>query len=201
MFRFLLASVALVSVLRAAEPLLEVTPTTDPVRVWEIDYETGLLWRVTGSATPLTYTVAPQILTIKTPMVGDARPLFGGEMVVRGRYSLLVEPILIGPEHHYFGASASGSIEWWNLKRTFSVFFAGGGGIGWLDSKGHQIAGAQGEDFNFNWLAYPGVRMPLGGGFSASAGVYFQHVSNGHLNKVNPGLNAVGPMLGVDRRF
>jgi hypothetical protein len=185
----------------AGEEMVTVAPPADPVQRWETGFETGVLWRVTGSATPLTYTVAPQILTVKTPMVGDARPLFGGDFVVRGRYSLLIEPILQGPEHHYYGGSASGSMEWWNRRRSYSVFFAAGGGVGWLDSKGHAVAGAQGEDFNFNWLAYPGMRWVVGPNLSFTAGAYFQHVSNGHLNKVNPGLNAVGPMLGAVVRF
>jgi lipid A 3-O-deacylase len=169
----------------------------DPTQHWEADYETGVLWRFTGDATPLSYTVEPQILTVKSPLVGDPRPFAGGELVIRNRFSLLLEPISMGPEHHFYGIVASGDMEWWDRTRTFCVFFAAGGGVGWLDSKGHQIAGAQGEDFNFTWLAYPGVRYLFRNRLSASAGVYFQHVSNRYLNRINPGLNAIGPMLSV----
>jgi hypothetical protein len=31
--------------------------------------------------------------------------------------------------------------------------------------------------------------------------VYFQHISNRNMNPVNPGLNAVGPMLSVGWHF
>jgi hypothetical protein len=173
----------------------------DPVQHWELDYESGVIWRVTGDATPLSYTVLPQLLTVKSPLVGTVRPFLGGDLVIRNRFSLLVEPIDMGPEHHFIGASASGVMEWWDKRRTRSLFFAAGGGIGWLDSKGHEIAGAQGEDFNLNWLAYPGVRYLFRNRVSVSFGAYFQHISNHNMNRINPGLNAVGPMLSVGRHF
>ena len=173
----------------------------DPVQHWELDYESGVVWRVTGSATPLAYTVLPQLLTVKSPLIGTTRPLAGGDLVVRSRYSLLVEPIAIGPEHHFIGGSASGIMEWWDKRRTHNLFFSSGGGVGWLDSKGHQVKGAQGEDFNLNWFAYAGARFLFRNRLSASMGVYFQHISNRGMNSVNPGLNAVGPMLSVGRHF
>jgi len=173
------------------------TAPYDPTQHWEVDYESGVIWRVTGSATPLSYTVLPQLLTVKSPLVGTTRPFFGGDLVIRNRFSLLVEPIDIGPEHHFIGGAASGILEWWDKRRTRSLFFAAGGGIGWLDSKGHEVKGAQGEDFNLNWLAYPGVPFSFRKRMSGSIGAYFPHVSNRYLNRVNPGLNAVGPMLSL----
>jgi len=173
----------------------------DPVQHYEIDFDTGVLWRVTGDGTPLRYVILPQILTVKTPLIGSIRPLAGGAFVVRSRYSLLAEPFARGPEHHYLGASAAGVIEWWDAARTRTLFFSAGGGLGWVDSKGHAIPGALGEDFNFNWFVYPGARITLSRRFSASFGVYFQHISNSGFNKINPGLNAVGPMLDVGWHF
>jgi lipid A 3-O-deacylase len=196
----LFLAMACVPFARADAGLPDAAPY-DPTRHWEVDYESGVLWRVTGSATPLTYTVEPQILTVKSPLVGDARPFLGGDLVIRNRFSLLLEPISDGPEHHFLGGSASGILEWWDKRRTRSLFFAAGGGVGWLDSKGHEVKGAQGEDFNLNWLAYPGVRLLFRNRMSVSAGVYFQHVSNRYMNHVNPGLNAVGPMASVGWHF
>jgi len=173
----------------------------DPTEHWEVDYESGVIWRVTGSATPLSYTVLPQLLTVKSRLVGTSRPFLGGDLVIRNRFSLLVEPIAMGPEHHFIGGAASGILEWWDKRRTRCLFFAAGGGIGWLDSKGHEVKGAQGEDFNLNWLAYPGVRFMFKNRVSGSFGAYFQHVSNRYMNSVNPGLNAVGPMLSLGWHF
>ena len=172
----------------------------DPVEHWEADFESGILWRVTGSATPLSYVLQPQILSLKAPAL-IVRPLGGGDFVLRSRYSVLIEPIVVGPEHHYFGLSASGSLEWWDRKRTRNLFFSSGGGLGEMDSKGHEIAGAQGEDFNFNWFAYAGARFRTAENWSVSLGAYFQHISNGHLNKIDPGVTSLGPMLSVGWHF
>ena len=173
----------------------------DPAQHWEVDYESGVLWRFSNDATPLTYTLEPQILSVQSPLAGNALSFAGGELVIRNRFSLLLEPISSGPEHHFTGVTASGDLEWWDRSRTRSVFFAAGGGVGWLDSKGHQIKGAQGEDFNLTWMAYPGVRYVFRKGMSASAGVYYQHISNRYMNPINPGLNAIGPMLSVGWHF
>jgi lipid A 3-O-deacylase len=177
------------------------TAPYDPVQHWEMDYESGILWKFSSDATPLSYTILPQMVTVKSPLVGDIRPFYGGDLVIRNRFSLLLEPIDVGPEHHFFGLAASGIMEWWDKARTRALFFSAGGGIGWLDSKGHQIAGAQGEDFNLNWFAYTGVRILTRKRLSASAGAYFQHISNHGMNSVNPGVNAVGPMLSVGWHF
>jgi hypothetical protein len=183
--------------LARADPDPALEARYDPTQHWEFDYESGVLWKFSGDATPLSYTVLPQILTVQSPLAGNAKAFAGGELVIRNRFSLLVEPISMGPEHHFFGITASGDLEWWDRSRTRSIFFAAGGGVGWLDSKGHEVKGAQGEDFNLTWLAYPGVRYVFRKGMSASAGVYFQHISNRYLNRINPGLNAIGPMLSL----
>lgn len=172
-----------------------VAPKHDPVAHWELTYESGVIRKFGGGATPLTYVVLPQLLTLKLPAVSQRR-FAGGDLILRSRFSLLIEPIIKGPETRYIGAAASGCLEWWNLERTTSFFFASGGGLGVMDSKGHEIAGAQGQDLNFNWLVYVGARKKWSPRMSASLGLYFQHVSNTGLDKVNPGLNAAGPMLG-----
>ena len=173
----------------------------DPTEHWEVNTETGVLWHLTSLASPLAYTVLPQLVTVESTRIGTVRPLAGGDLVIRNRFSLLVEPISMGPEHHFVGGAASGIMEWWDRRRTRALFFSAGGGVGWLDSKGHVVRGGQGEDFNFSWLVYPGVRFMLRDRLSGSVGVYFQHVSNTDLNHVNPGLTAVGPMASLGWHF
>jgi hypothetical protein len=184
----------------AIAPTAVAKALSDPLHRWEFDYESGVIRKFTGSATPLNYVVLPQLLTLKSPAVSH-RKFAGGDLVMRSRFSLLLEPIVKGPESRYFGLSASGCLEWWTLARTTSFFFSSGGGVGLMDSRGHEIAGAQGQDLNFNWLIYGGARKRWSDRMSGSLGIYFQHVSNTGLDKVNPGLNAIGPMLGLSWHY
>ena len=173
---------------------------TPPRSRYEWDVASGVLWRVGGGATPLSYTVLPQIITLKIPPIREL-PWAGGTLVYRTRFSLLVEPIVRGPEHYFIGTAAAGDLEWRNSSGRFAVFFAGGGGFGWMDSKGYEVAGGQGQDFNLNWLAHGGVRFRTRWGWRWSLSAYFQHISNRGMNKVNPGLNALGPMLSLSQNF
>ena len=168
----------------------------DAVERWEFAYESGALWRVGGGGSPLGYVILPQLLTWKTPAVFERR-LGAGDLVMRSRFSVLLEPIAKGPENYFAGVTGSGLLEWWDVARTQAVFFSSGGGVGLMDSKGYDVVGAQGQDFNFNWFVYAGGRFQRGEACSVSVGVYFQHISNTGLDPVNPGINSLGPMVNV----
>lgn len=172
----------------------------DPALGWALHFDSGVLWSVGSRSSPLDYTILPQILTLQTGPIMQ-RKLGNGDLVVRNRFSLLVEPIVQGPETHYIGLAAAPSIEWWNAPRTFAAFFAIGGGFGWMDSQGYAVPGGQGQDFNFNWFIHSGVRLRVAERMTASLGVYFQHISNGGMDEVNPGVDALGPMIGVGWHF
>jgi len=170
----------------------------EPQYEWEAT--TGLLWKVGGGATPLTYLIVPQIISLKIPPIFE-KPWWGGTLVMRSRFSLLLETIVRGPEDCYLGVAAAGELEWRHPSGRFDAFFASGGGFGWMNSKGYDVAGGQGQDFNLNWLISTGLRYRTAGGWRWSLGAYFQHISNKGMNKVNPGLNSLGPTLGLSRRF
>ncbi len=177
----------------------KVEPFAPKVR-YELEYTTGVFWKIGNAATPLSYTLLPQIITLKIPPIHEW-PWSGGTLVLRSRFSVLLEPILRGPEHSYLGLAAAGELEWRSPSRRFVAFFASGGGFGWMDSKGYEIQGGQGQDFNLNWLIHSGVRYRTSNEWQWSVGLYFQHISNKGMNKVNPGLNALGPTLGLSRVF
>lgn len=187
----------------SAGPVSEAAPVAayDPLQHWEFDLESGALFRVGGNGSQLNYLILPQLLTFKSPTAFRLGKIAGGDLVIRHRVSVLLEPFLEGPEDYYFGLSGSGSMEWWNASRTFSLFFAAGGGIGWMNSKGHEVEGAQGQDLNFNWFLYSGARWMLQERLSLSLGLYYQHVSNTGLDDVNPGLDTLGPMLSLGYHF
>ena len=199
---FLAAAAAMVTCLIGQAQADAPTPPSkpDPIEHWELDFDSGVLWSVGSRSSPLDYTFLPQIITLKTDPI-MRRKLGSGDLVVRNRFSLLAEPIVHGPETHFIGIVAAPSIEWWNPERNFSAFFSIGGGFGWMDSQGYAIAGAQGQDFNFTWFMHGGVRYRLTDNLSASLGLYFQHISNGNMDQVNPGVDALGPTLGIGWHF
>lgn len=174
------------------------TIADEPKYEWEA--MTGVLWKIGGGATPLSYTILPQIISLKIPPIIE-KPWRGGTFVMRSRFSLLLEPISRGPEDYYLGVAAAGELEWRHPSGRFDCFFASGGGFGVMDSKGYEVVGGQGQDFNLNWLIHTGVRYRTASGWRWSAGLYFQHISNRGMDDVNPGLNSLGPTLGLSRRF
>ena len=176
-------------------PALE--PAHDPASLWSFDLETASLWRVSRN-TFVDYVVLPQIISLRTPAhfrlgLGD------GELTIRSRFSLLLEAIPVGPEMGYFGFSASPSIEYWFPGHATAIYASIGGGFGYIDST--DVPGGQGQDFTLNWFASAGVRHYFRPDFSLNAGVMFQHWSNGGATDPNPGLDALGPVLGVSWTF
>ncbi len=172
----------------------------DPVDEWEFGVESGALWRVGGGGSQLDYVILPQLLTWKTPAVAR-REIAGRTLVMRSRFSALLEPFAKGPETHFVGASGSGILEYWNVARTQAFFFSSGGGLGLMDSRGYDVEGAQGQDLNFHWFVYAGSRFQTRSGLALTVGAYFQHISNTGLDPVNPGINSLGPMISAHWRF
>jgi hypothetical protein len=104
-----------------------------------------------------------------------------------------------GPESHYLGFSGSPSVEWWNKSGTWSLFTGSGGGFGLVDSRG--IKGGQGQDFTLNWFIRGGIEHVLPNNRRLSAGIMYQHMSNGGQTKPNPGIDALGFTLGYSWAF
>ena len=171
---------------------------TDPASFWSVDIETGSLWRVSNN-TFLDYVVLPQIISLRTPAHFHLG-LGGGELTIRSRFSLLVEAIPVGPETGYLGFSASPSLEYWFPGHATSLYASVGGGFGYIDSTG--VPGGQGQDFTLNWFATAGVRRHyLKPAISLNAGIMFQHWSNGGATDPNPGLDSLGPVVGISWAF
>ena len=176
-----------------------VTPL-DPTKRWEVGFETSSFWEFGGNATDLDYQFLAQFVTIKSPAVLDWN-LGSGVLVVRNRLSFLGEAIIEGPESYFFGVTGGASMEWWNASRTFSLFLSAGGGVGLMDSKGYEVVGGQGQDFNFTWYVHSGAICRLSEHWSATLGIYYQHISNKGNDPINPGVDALGPTLGFSRHF
>ena len=173
-------------------------PRPDPASEWAFDVETAALWRVSNN-TFLDYTVLPQMFSLRTP--AHIRLNLGeGELTVRARFTLLAEAIAEGPESAYLGFSASPSVEFWPTKGGPACLYTSvGGGVGWIDST--SVPGGQGQDLTLNWFATAGLRYHFSPRFSLNAGLMFQHWSNGGATNPNPGLDALGPVLGATWHF
>jgi lipid A 3-O-deacylase len=172
------------------------TESIDALDHWALEYHTGMLWSIGSNASPLDYTLLPQLFVLKTPAHGrfHVGPV---PLVIRSRAALELTPIVDGPESYFAGITFAPSIEWWNNKQTVSTFLSAGGGVGWMDSQGTSIPGAQGQDFNLTWFIHTGLNWKISNRLSASIGARFQHISNGGQAEINPGIDSLGPTLGL----
>ena len=180
------------SVLRVATFAAEPAPE----RPWAssaLNVESGVLWEI-GRGTPFAYRLVPMQLSWRsTGFLGHAFS-DGSRIVIRHRLTLIGTVIQNGPESHYAGFSASPSLEWWDRTGTWSLFTGSGGGFGLIDSRG--IKGGQGQDFTLNWFIRGGIEHVTAKNIRLSAGIMFQHMSNGGQTKLNPGIDALGFTLG-----
>ncbi len=168
-----------------------------PWEAWAFGVDVGAGWRVTDN-THLDYVVVPTVFSIRTPAhwVWD---FAGGTLVTRARLNLLAEGFAEGPESYYFGWSGSPSIEYWFPGERTAIQFSIGGGSGWLDSQG--VPGGQGRDYTYNWFMHGALRQRIGERMDLSIGVFFQHLSNRGATDPNPGLDTLGPMVGLSWDF
>jgi lipid A 3-O-deacylase len=172
-----------------------------PPRPWEtgaLNVETGLLWNI-GTGTPLSYRLVPTQLSWRSKEFLGHAFADGSRLMVRHRLTLIGTWIQQGPESHYVGFSGSPSVEWWNRTGTWSLFTGAGGGFGLLDSRG--VRGGQGQDFTLNWFIRGGVEIVAAKDRRFSAGIMYQHLSNGGQTKPNPGIDALGFTFGYSWRF
>ncbi|HTL68533.1 MAG TPA: acyloxyacyl hydrolase [Lacunisphaera sp.] len=158
-----------------------------------LTFETGSLWEI-GTGTPFAYQLLPVQLSWRSREFWGHDFADGSRLVLRHRLALLADLVRHGPESRYVGFSGSPSLEWWNRTGTWSLFSGAGGGFGLTDSRG--IKGGLGQDFTLNWFIRGGLEHVLSRRRSVSAGIMYQHMSNGGMTKPNPGIDALGFTLG-----
>jgi hypothetical protein len=165
---------------------------------YTVDLSGAYLRKIVSPNAGHQYRMAPVLLTLRMPGIME-KPLGSGTFCIRTSATLIAESIFRGPETNYFGIAFRPSIEWWNAGESFHLYFSPGGGVGTIDSRG--IEGGQGQDFTLNILIGAGAGWKVSERVSLKAGVLFQHLSNGGQTDPNPGLNAIGPELGLSVSF
>lgn len=173
--------------------------SADPVEApsFEVASETAYLWGIIGN--PNSYEVAAQFFTARWRWGAIEREswLQGYNQV----YALLmVEPITRGPENLYYGVSVGLRYNFANPGARLVPYISGGIGLGWIDSNAN-LSAAQGQDFTFNILSAAGVSYRMNDRLQLTAGILYQHLSNGGQTDPNPSLNLLGPQIGATYSF
>ena len=174
---------------------------TAPARPWETsawNVETGVLWEI-GTGTPIAYRLVPTQLAWRSREALGWSLADGSRILFRHRLALIGTLVQNGPESHYLGFSGSPSLEWWDKTGKWSLFTGSGGGFGFIDSQG--VKGGQGQDFTLNWFIRGGLEHVTAHNARLSAGIMYQHMSNGGQTKPNPGSDALGFTIGYGWAF
>jgi hypothetical protein len=160
--------------------------------------ESGVLWEI-GSGTPFPYRLLHAQFSYRSReflgwTLGD-----GSHLAVRHRLTLQTDLMQQGPESHYVSFSGSPSLEWWDKSATWSLYTGSGGGLGVTDSQG--IKGGLGQDLTLNWFIRGGLEHVTARHARFNAGIMYQHMSNGGMTTPNPGIDALGFLLGYGWAF
>jgi hypothetical protein len=184
-------------------PVPVATPVPGPVadQPWArsaVNIESGILWEI-GTGTPIAYRLVPTFLSWRSSEFFGLALADGSRIVLRHRLTLIGTWVEHGPEHHYFGVCGSPSLEWWDKTGKWSVFGGAGGGFGVIDSQG--VKGGMGQDFTLNWFMRGGFEHITSKNTHLTAGIMYQHMSNGGMTKPNPGIDALGFTLGYSWKY
>jgi hypothetical protein len=158
---------------------------------WSV--ESGLLWEI-GTGTPISYRLVPTQFSWRSAEVFGHVFADGSRILVRHRLTVIGSWIENGPESHYFAVVGSPSVELWDSSAKWCLFTGSGGGLGLIDSRG--VKGGMGQDFTFTWFIRGGVEHVIAHNRTISAGIMYEHMSNGGQTKPNPGIDALGFSLG-----
>lgn len=164
---------------------------------FEMSTETAYMLGIIGN--PNSYEIGAQFITARWRF----GPVFR-EGWLRGYnqfYALaMVEPIFRGPENLYYGISVGLRYNFLHPESRITPYVSGGVGLGWIDSHAN-VDGSQGQDFTFNCLAALGLSYRITNKWQGTAGVVYQHLSNGGQTEPNPSLNLLGPQIGFTYSF
>jgi lipid A 3-O-deacylase len=164
-----------------------------PWQTSSLGIESGVLWEI-GSGTPFPYRLLHTQFSYRSREFLGWELSDGSRLVFRHRLTLQADVVQQGPESHYVSFSGSPSLEWWDKTAKWSLYTGSGGGLGAIDSRG--IKGGMGQDLTLNWFIRGGLEHVTAKNLRLNAGIMYQHMSNGGMTKPNPGIDALGFMIG-----
>lgn len=168
---------------------------------WEsssFSIETGPLWEI-GTGTPIAYRLVPTQFSWRSAEAFGHSFSDGSRILFRHRLTLIGSWIQNGPESHYVAIVGSPSVELWDKTAKWCLYTGSGGGAGVLDSRG--VKGGQGQDFTLTWFIRGGIEHVIAPNRSVSAGILYEHMSNGGQTKPNPGIDALGFTVGYSWKY
>jgi hypothetical protein len=147
------------------------------------------------------YVIAPQILTFGWQLddVGNQGWLRGNTEFL---FSAFYHQVIDGPENRFVGAAFGPRYNFVQEGSRWIPYVEARVGFCFTDST--DVPNAQGQDFCLTFMVGTGVRYLIDPHWQLSAGVLYQHISNGGLSepaRTNNGLDAVGPKLGLHYQF
>jgi len=190
---------------KIAAPLLKASAVTTRVdeRFYEnrmdVAYESAVMFDIAGNANSNVH--SPQILSLRWQLddVGNEGWRRGNtEWVFSGYYS----PVFEGPEDYFSGAIFGPRYNFVQDGWDFVPYVESRVGVGFTNSG--TVVGAQGQDFMFTFAVGLGVRYLINDRLEVSLGALYQHYSNAGLSepaRQNNGLDALGPVLGLNWKF
>ncbi len=179
---------ALVTAATASEPV-----AVPPWQTSSIGVESGVLWEI-GSGTNISYRLVHTQISWRSKKAFGWDLSDGSQILVRHRLTLIGDIVDNGPESHYIAISGSPSVEWWDKTGKWSLFTGSGGGFGGIDSRG--VRGGMGQDLTLNWFIRGGIEHVTAKNLRFNAGIMYQHMSNSGMTKPNPGIDALGFLIG-----
>jgi lipid A 3-O-deacylase len=189
---------AMTTLSHAGTPLARLENGEPAGKHWVLTLESAQLF---GINNPRNYHLAPQIVSLGWV------PSFSWSVAqceIRSEIQLcaIAEPILHGPENHYFGGALRSRWILGSADSPWQFYLDGGVGAGAIDSTDDPLG--QGQDFTFIILFGSGVRYAMNERLSIGVGILYQHLSNGGLSepeKRNTALDSFGPQLGIRWTF
>ena len=158
-------------------------------------FDTGVLAQV-GDNTSIDYVLVPSNITWVSAPTWEWALGSGSQLSISTSFVGHGTWIAEGPETFSAGLSAAPWLEWVAASENWGWFASVGGGVGVIDSA-PEVEGGQGQAFHFQWFAKGGVFFEVDDCCRFYGGPMLLHISNGGQTDPNPGIAALGGIVGL----